>query len=126
MHSKPIIPPKTIYSQTKWFAPPQGWVKVTVDGTVHLNGSSAARGGLIHNEEGKWLIRFFRSLGCCSVLFAELLDVHDVLKHAWSMGHRRIILEFDSDDIVDVFNKQHDALYGNTLVSKIRCMLSLD
>ncbi|KAL4379262.1 hypothetical protein GQ457_02G040270 [Hibiscus cannabinus] len=126
MNSKPVALALTISSPAKWFAPPHGWVKANVDGAVRLHDSAAVCGGLIRDEEGNWLIGFSRSLGCCSVLFAELWGVHDALKHAWSMGHRCLILESDSADVVDMFNKQQVVLQGNTLTSEIRRMINLD
>ncbi|KAL4353501.1 hypothetical protein GQ457_06G018870 [Hibiscus cannabinus] len=88
--------------------------------------SAAACGGLIRDENSNWIIGFTRSLGCCPVLFAELWGVHDALKHAWSLGHRRLVIETDNVEVVDILEGNSGSLQSNTLVSAIQHMLHLE
>ncbi|KAL4291472.1 hypothetical protein GQ457_14G001560 [Hibiscus cannabinus] len=52
--------------------------------------------------------------------------VHDVLKHAWSMGCRKVNIETDSADVANLFSGQQEDLRGNTIASMVRQMLNLD
>ena len=110
----------------KWIAPQQGWVKINVEGVVCLRDSSAGCGRILWDASGHWLIGFFKSLGSCSVIFAELWGVHDALKHAWSMGCRRIIIETDNIEIASMFSRDNETLCGNTLASEVRRMINLN
>ncbi|KAL4366257.1 hypothetical protein GQ457_05G004610 [Hibiscus cannabinus] len=115
-----------IKSHNYWVPPQPGWVTTNVDGDVWLSDSTAACGGLIRDENHNWIIGFTRSLGCCPVLFAELWGVHDALKHAWSLGHRRLVIETDNVEVVDILEGNSGSLQSNTLVSAIQYMLHLE
>ncbi|KAL4302224.1 hypothetical protein GQ457_10G026540 [Hibiscus cannabinus] len=106
-----------------WCAPSQGWVTANVDGAVRLDDNATACGGVFRDSTGRWLFGFSRSLGYCPVLFAELWGVHDALKQAWCFGCKKLIIETDSTDVVDLLLRQHDVLRSDTLVVSIRQML---
>ncbi|KAK9007024.1 hypothetical protein V6N11_019352 [Hibiscus sabdariffa] len=97
-----------------------------VDGVVRLSDSIATCGGLVRDENSNWIISFFRSLGCCHVLFAELWRVHDALKHIWSMGHKHLVIETNNVEVVELLNGNLDTRHRNTLVSTIQHILHLD
>ncbi|KAE8676972.1 hypothetical protein F3Y22_tig00111565pilonHSYRG00006 [Hibiscus syriacus] len=76
---------------------------------------------------GAWLFGFSRSLGVCSVLNAELWEIHTVLAHAWEFGTRQIIMESDSANCamtVQLINQTTKGDAGNTIVVLIRELLN--
>ncbi|KAL4378492.1 hypothetical protein GQ457_02G032590 [Hibiscus cannabinus] len=92
--------------------PQSGCVKANV-GVVRLSDSIAVCGGLICDEISNWIIDFSRSLGCCPVLFAKLWGVQVALKHTWSLGHKRLVIETDNVEIRKIerdYNRAADAL----------------
>ncbi|KAL4283772.1 hypothetical protein GQ457_16G009340 [Hibiscus cannabinus] len=126
MHFQQEVVQPPPYSPSIWHSPHSGWVKANVDGAVIPVDLTAACGGVLRDDSGQWLLGFSRSLGCCSVLFAELWGVHDVLKHAWSMGCRKVIIETDSADVADLFSSRQEDLRGYIIASTVRQMLNLD
>ncbi|KAK8484024.1 hypothetical protein V6N12_003699 [Hibiscus sabdariffa] len=97
-----------------------------VDGAVRLSDSIATCGGLVRDENSNWIIGFFRSLGCFHVLFAKLWRVHDAFKHIWSLGHKRLVIETNNVEVVELLNGNLDTRHRNTLVSTIQHILHLD
>ncbi|KAK9007034.1 hypothetical protein V6N11_019362 [Hibiscus sabdariffa] len=66
------------------------------------------------------------SLGCFHVLFAKLWRVHDAFKHIWSLGHKRLVIETNNVEVVELLNGNLDTRHRNTLVSTIQHILHLD
>ena len=46
-----------------WVKPEAGWMKLNTDGSSLSNLSLARGGGLVRNEEGRWLVGFARKIG---------------------------------------------------------------
>ncbi|KAK9006547.1 hypothetical protein V6N11_018884 [Hibiscus sabdariffa] len=67
-----------------------------------------------------------RSSGCCPVLFTELWGINDALKHVWSLGHRRLIIETNNVEIIKQHNSNFGALHSDTIVSTLQHMLDPD
>ncbi|PPD95359.1 hypothetical protein GOBAR_DD07633 [Gossypium barbadense] len=49
-------------SVVSWNAPDSGWVKVNVDGALHVGLGWTSVGGVVRDEAGRWLLDFGRSL----------------------------------------------------------------
>ncbi|KAK8682782.1 hypothetical protein V6N13_055156 [Hibiscus sabdariffa] len=60
-----------------------------------------------------------RSIGCCSVYVAELWAVQDMLARAWSLDIRRLVLETNCMEVVQLLNCSSTSTVGNTLVRLI-------
>lgn len=58
--------------------------------------NTAARGGVLKDDQGYWLRGFFRNLGKCSVLKAEHFGILEALRLAWSMRIDSLYIESDS------------------------------
>ncbi|KAK8548028.1 hypothetical protein V6N12_060955 [Hibiscus sabdariffa] len=102
-----------------WSRPPRGWIKANVDASVHSGDGHAAIGGVLRDENGCWILGFRRSIGCCSVLVAELWAVQDMLARAWSLDIRRLVLETNCMEVVQLLNCSSTSTVGNTLVRLI-------
>lgn len=93
----------------RWNPPDEGWVKVNTDASVSGNGGLASCGGLIRDEDGRWIVGFAKKVGRCDVLKAEFWGIYEGLKLAWSLNLRRVIVESDSLNAVNwILKKRRD------------------
>ncbi|CAN1748078.1 Putative ribonuclease H protein At1g65750 [Linum perenne] len=83
-------------SLLSWIPPPDGWVKINIDGSVIQHTNSAAAGGIIRDGQGRKLEAFAANLGTCSIMRAELRAAEIGLHIVWDLGVRKVILELDS------------------------------
>ncbi|KAK9011174.1 hypothetical protein V6N11_044028 [Hibiscus sabdariffa] len=67
----------------------------------------ASCGRVVHNKEVVWRIGFYRRLGICSVLEAELWGLYEGLLAAWSIGVRCLIIESDNLKAVKLLNNRY-------------------
>ncbi|XP_039050463.1 uncharacterized protein LOC120191613 [Hibiscus syriacus] len=81
-------------------------------------------GGVIRNEEGRWMLRFLKHIGCCSILEAE--GVYEGLHRAWNRGARKVILETDSLEVRNLFQQDNDRNRTTTLHHHIESLLKRD
>jgi hypothetical protein len=58
-----------------WYPPPEGYIKVNVDGSSFGNPGNAGFGGLLRNDNGAWIHGFSGSCGIASNLLAELSTI---------------------------------------------------
>lgn len=54
-----------------WRKPAQGWMKLNTDGACKGETHMSGCGGILRNDDGAWVIGFYRFLGSCSVLRSE-------------------------------------------------------
>ncbi|KAL4317972.1 hypothetical protein GQ457_18G007610 [Hibiscus cannabinus] len=64
-----------------------------------------------------------RSLGSCSVIMAELWATHDALLHACRMGYRKVELECDSRQVVDILKCDSLDLIDSDVVTLVHELL---
>ncbi|KAK8579612.1 hypothetical protein V6N12_069926 [Hibiscus sabdariffa] len=72
--------------------------------------------GVLRDENGSWILDFGRSIGCCSVLVAELWAVQDMLARAWRLDICHLVLETDYLEVVKLLNCSSTTMVGNSLV----------
>ncbi|KAL4281492.1 hypothetical protein GQ457_03G010450 [Hibiscus cannabinus] len=106
-----------------WQRPSSGWVRVNVDGAVSGPNQCATVGGVVRDEYAAWLFGFARSLGSCSVIMAELWATHDGLLHAWRLGYRKVELESDSRQVVDILKCDSLDLIDSAVVTLVHELL---
>ncbi|MBA0815447.1 hypothetical protein Gohar_000217 [Gossypium harknessii] len=70
----------------------------------------ASAGEVVRDDKGDWISGFSRSLGVATVLHSELWAILDGLNLAWDRGFRKIILESDSKEAIDIINNGSDFL----------------
>ncbi|KAJ1382564.1 Ribonuclease H-like superfamily [Sesbania bispinosa] len=61
-------------------------------------------GGLFRDRSKQWLGGFSGTVGCKNSLEAEMLVVISVLRFAWSLSSRNLILESDSLEVVNFWS----------------------
>ena len=89
-----------------WERPQSPWVKINTDATIIANPSFAGLGGIIRDENGRFLAAFQNFLPNLSIFEAELQAVVSGLTLAIATGHTHIIVESDSRGIIDLINNQ--------------------
>ncbi|KAF2289565.1 hypothetical protein GH714_037168 [Hevea brasiliensis] len=105
----PCIP--NIVCDYAWHPPPEGWVKLNVDGSCLGNPGDASVGGLLRDFSSNWLLGFGFNIGETSVLAAELIGISFGLQLAWLNGFRRVIVESDCLKAVKLINNEEDIFF---------------
>ncbi|PKI61873.1 hypothetical protein CRG98_017771 [Punica granatum] len=70
----------------KWLYPPSSWVKLNTDGTSRGNPGAAGAGGLIRDDNGRWLEGFAQNVGYATATIAELWGIKVGLELTWALG----------------------------------------
>lgn len=74
----------------RWIPPPEGHVKVNVDGASGHNLGKAAARELIRDDIGRWLGGFSENMGVTSNISAKLWAILTRLKFAWDTRDARM------------------------------------
>ncbi|CAK8576871.1 unnamed protein product [Lathyrus sativus] len=88
-----------------WNPPPNGWIKVNIDGASGGDPINAACGGIFRDHFGNHIESFACNLGPVNSLFAELMGAILAIEHALVRGWSNIWLESDSTLVVMAFSK---------------------
>ncbi|KAF7833342.1 non-LTR retroelement reverse transcriptase-like [Senna tora] len=111
----------------QWQRPPEGWVKVNVDGARRENDGTASCGGVVRSDHGEFFAGFMRKLGDCSVILAELWGIACGLEVVWDLVFRRVKLETDSLMTVNLLKQQVEEGHpGANLLHKILDLIKQD
>ncbi|KAL8159786.1 hypothetical protein V2J09_001323 [Rumex salicifolius] len=89
-----------------WSRPAVGWVKVNTDGARESRWGMATAGGVIRNDEGRWMGGFVKNIGVCSVPCAELWGIFHRLELAWESGCKLVVVESDSSTAIAFMNRR--------------------
>ncbi|KAK9999502.1 hypothetical protein SO802_019105 [Lithocarpus litseifolius] len=76
----------------------------------------AGGGGLLWNEDGRWIVGFARKIGITSSFLAELWALRDGLSLCVSRNFAAVEIELDAKSIVDAMVNQE---YSNILASSL-------
>ncbi|KAJ7957008.1 Ribonuclease H protein [Quillaja saponaria] len=87
-----------------------GWVKINTDGASGGNPGCASAAGILRNDCGEWIVGFAKNLGWCNSFHAELWALKLGLQHAWEQGYRKIIVDVDSQAVVEVADRNYNNL----------------
>lgn len=79
----------------RWSKPPDGFVKLNVDGSFREGEQRIGGGGVVRNCHGKWEAAFSSMEPGENAFMAELLAICDGLHMTWNAGFRRVIVETD-------------------------------
>lgn len=111
-----------------WVPPESSWWCLNTDAAVVNGFGEAACGGVVRREDGSWVFGFARSLGIADVTTAELWSAFDGLSLARERGIRRLKLQMDSKDAVDLINGRRTSanLHCSRLVDNIQLLMGQD
>ena len=77
----------------RWEWPPEGVMKLNVDGCSRGNPGLAGFGGLVRDDGGQWILGFAGRVGVADNLLPELMAICVGLKLAWEHGLRLFIVK---------------------------------
>ncbi|KAH1130460.1 hypothetical protein J1N35_001838, partial [Gossypium stocksii] len=69
-----------------------GWVRLRTDGLVRLDEGFAAVGDFVSDQNDGWIMGFYRYLGNCTVLEAELWGILDGLNFILDRSFKRVLI----------------------------------
>ena len=93
-----------------WRPPPQGYVKLDIDGSHHDRTEVMGAGGLIRDSQGRWLASFATHRQGGNALMAEAVALHLGLQFAWEKGFRDVLCETDCKELFNLLEDQ--SAYG--------------
>ncbi|CAN1120779.1 Putative ribonuclease H protein At1g65750 [Linum perenne] len=79
-----------------WRLGGEGWFTLNTDGSLRPSSCSAAAGGLIREDQGRFVVGFASKLGSCSVVRAEIKGIIEGMCLAWERGIRKLRIQSDS------------------------------
>ncbi|CAI0436867.1 unnamed protein product [Linum tenue] len=109
-----------------WQHPPSGWIAVNTDGSVIPALGIATAGGVIRNNEGRFLQAFSVNLGGGSIMHAELAGIAQGLRSAWESGARKVKLQTDSAAAISLLQSDQVNHPHYTMTAAIRNLLARD
>ncbi|MBA0727781.1 hypothetical protein Golax_000741 [Gossypium laxum] len=75
-------------------------VCLNTEGSVRHDDGFAVVGGFVRDHDGKWLVKFNRYLGSCTVFDTELWGILDGLTCLVDRGYNNIIIQSNNLDVV--------------------------
>ncbi|CAL1373626.1 unnamed protein product [Linum trigynum] len=119
--------PRMIYEERtesiRWLPPPppppRGWMKLNVDGASAGNPGCAGAGGLIRDDQGRWIAGFVAKIGEASTVLAELWAIRHGLDMAWRHRCTSLIVESDSQMAIQLIKDRQNPIhpYAGILLS---------
>ena len=96
--------------------PQVGWKKLNTDGASKGNPGLAGCGGVVRDENGRWIAGFSRHIGVTSSFEAELWGLREGLIFCSNLNIHSLLVELDAKAVVDIFLNPN---YQNRVVSPI-------
>ena len=91
-----------VVTGTSWKPPQMGWCKLNADGMTSSLGWGGC-GGVIRGDEGGWIQGFTMKLNTSNAHEAEAWGILKGLQLCWNMGIRKLEVESDAKNIVQLF-----------------------
>ena len=109
-----IINPPCVYqkknsearTKCKWEPPPSGWFKLNFDGAARGNPGIAGIGCIVNDDGGKWIGKLASPIPPTTNNMAELEAVHKGIQICISLGVTKVIIEGDSQIILNALRKR--------------------
>lgn len=119
MDSSQVVSKKQI--MIKWMPPDQRWYKLNSDGLKVGDSGGTGYGGLIRDENGRWVVGFVRNLGIASAYVAKSWGVLEGVTLARQRGIDFLEINVDSKVVADgLKGDKQGCLEGWTIVGAIR------
>lgn len=79
--------------------------------------NAAGNGGVLRDEEGQWMLGYTLRTSCNTIEEAETWAIIKGLELAWDKGIRRMVVECDSQKVVNWINDLRGDSRGHGLMS---------
>ncbi|CAN1128422.1 Putative ribonuclease H protein At1g65750, partial [Linum perenne] len=103
-----------------WRSGDEGWSTLNIDGSRLAHSGSTTIGGLIRDDQGRFVQVFTANIGNCSITRAELRAIVQWLQMAWSIGIRKLIVQSDSMASISILHNDDTAHQHAALVAEFR------
>ncbi|CAN1812888.1 Putative ribonuclease H protein At1g65750 [Linum perenne] len=102
-----------------WRLGDEGWSTLNTDGSRTSHTGATLIGGLIRSERGEFVRAFSANIDNFSVIRAEIKAIIKGLKIAWSIGIRKVAIQFDFRAAVSILQQdESSAPQHKTLVAE--------
>ncbi|MBA0575965.1 hypothetical protein Golob_024745, partial [Gossypium lobatum] len=102
------------------------WMKLRADGSVKTNSGHDAAGGILRDNHGEWIIRFYRQLGKCSILDAELRGILYDLSLMQEKQRIEVLIQTNSLEAIETIQLPESIPSRSTIVSRIYHLWELE
>lgn len=107
-----------------WKKPPQGWIKLNVDGATTYT-ERCGCGGVLRNEKGEFIKGFMKHVDEGDSLKSELLGLLYGLKFSWDNGTRELLAETDAAEVLTLVKEVNMTNHPNgQIIAEIQELLS--
>lgn len=89
-----------------WRSPPPLVVKINTYGTAKGNLGVGGAGCVLRDHSGKWLVAPAQNLRIATSVIAKLWGLFQGLQLPWERGYRIVILDVDSNIVIDLLKKE--------------------
>ena len=117
--------PRMTTKLIKWEKPASEWVKLNTVGSSLGNPGIAGCGGLVRDEDGKWVIGFARKIWKSSSFIAEIWALRDGLNVCLRKNLLLVEVELDAKAVVDILARPNNSSEANSpLVDDCRHLIA--
>ncbi|KAL4620119.1 hypothetical protein ACB092_06G130400 [Castanea dentata] len=102
--------------RVRWETPQVGWVWLNTDGSAAGNPGRVGRGGILQDDQGRWIASFSRNIGLSTSFMAELWTLCDGLSLCHNLNYSAVDIQIDAKTIVGLLSKP---FYSNSFVMPI-------
>ncbi|CAN1746300.1 Putative ribonuclease H protein At1g65750 [Linum perenne] len=108
-----------------WRPGGEGCFTLNTDGSLHRVSNSSVAGGIIRDDQGRFVSAFASKLGVCSIVRAEIWAVVEGMVLAWNCGIRKLRVQSDSAIAVRLLSGSHQASHKySNLIRNFQELLS--
>ncbi|CAN1843405.1 Putative ribonuclease H protein At1g65750 [Linum perenne] len=97
-----------------WRPGGEGCFTLNTDGSLHRASNSTAAGGLIRDDQGRFITAFASKLGTCSIVRAEIWGVIEGMELAWSYGIKQLRVQSDSATAVTLLSNSEQCSHQHS------------
>ncbi|MCI24657.1 ribonuclease H protein, partial [Trifolium medium] len=108
----------------RWSVPQPGWFALNTDGAAKIGEGKAGCGGVLRDEEGRWIEGFTKALGDTNAYIAELWGIFEGLCLAKRKRVTKLELRTDSQVIAQNLQlRTNGSAVGYAFMKKIWSLL---
>lgn len=89
-----------VWMASRWLKPPAGAVNLCVDGSFRPDDGSMGAGGIVRDDQGKWVFGFHAFQEQGNTLMSEAYALKLGLLLIWDRGFRRVICNVDCAELL--------------------------